>query len=63
MVVSNPRGAATTEYALIIAAVALVVFGGYLALGRSVSSLASGVDSTLTAATNRTAGSQSTPGP
>jgi len=61
--IRNPRSAATTEHALILAAVALVLFGSYLALGRSVSTLAGGVDSTLTAATNRTAGSQSTPQP
>jgi Flp pilus assembly pilin Flp len=37
-----------TEYTLIVVAVAVVVFGAYLALGNNVSSLASGVDSTLT---------------
>jgi len=42
------RGQTMTEYTLIVVAVAVVVFGAYLALGNNVSSLASGVDSTLT---------------
>ena len=44
----NTRGQTMTEYTLIVVAVAVVVFGAYLALGNNVSSLASGVDSTLT---------------
>jgi Flp pilus assembly pilin Flp len=42
------RGQTMTEYTLVVVAVAVVVFGAYLALGNNVSSLASGVDSTLT---------------
>lgn len=42
------RGQTMTEYTLVLVAVAVVVFGAYLALGNNVSSLASGVDSTLT---------------
>jgi len=37
-----------TEYTLVVAAIAIVVFAAYRALGNNVSSLASGVDSTLT---------------
>ena len=44
----NIRGQTMTEYTLVVVAVAVVVFGAYLALGNNVSSLASGVDSTLT---------------
>jgi Flp pilus assembly pilin Flp len=46
-VVCNPRGQTMTEYTLILAAIAVVVFGIYRVLGNNVSSLASGVDSTL----------------
>jgi Flp pilus assembly pilin Flp len=46
--VRNARGQTMTEYALILAAIAVVVYGTYKALGNSISSLASGVDSTLT---------------
>ena len=42
------RGQTMTEYALVLAAVAVAVYGAYVVLGNSVSSLASGVDSTLT---------------
>jgi len=42
---------------------ARVLFGSYLVLGREVSSLVSGLDSALTAATNRAAALQSTPQP
>jgi Flp pilus assembly pilin Flp len=46
--VRSSRGQTMTEYTLIVVAVAIAVFGAYLALGNNVSSLASGVDSTLT---------------
>jgi len=42
------RGQTMTEYALILAAIAIAVFGIYRTLGNSIGSLASGVDSTLT---------------
>ena len=42
------RGQTMTEYTLILAAIAVAVYGTYLALGNNVSSLANGVDSTLT---------------
>jgi Flp pilus assembly pilin Flp len=44
----NPRGQTMTEYALILAAIAVVVYGVYAAMGNNIGSLASGVDSTLT---------------
>lgn len=44
------RGQTMTEYALILAAIAVVVYGTYEVLGNSIGSLASGVDSTLTSA-------------
>jgi Flp pilus assembly pilin Flp len=47
-VVCNARGQTMTEYALILAAIAIVVYGTYRALGNNIGSLASGVDSTLT---------------
>jgi Flp pilus assembly pilin Flp len=42
------QGQTMTEYALILAAIAVVVYGTYKVLGNSIGSLASGVDSTLT---------------
>jgi len=42
------RAQTMTEYALVLAAVAVAVFGAYKVLGNSIGSLASGVDSTLT---------------
>jgi Flp pilus assembly pilin Flp len=42
------RGQTMTEYVLILVAVAVAVFGIYRAVGNNVSSLANGVDSTLT---------------
>lgn len=36
------------EYALIIASVGVVVWGAYNLMGNSISSLASGIDSSLT---------------
>jgi Flp pilus assembly pilin Flp len=47
-VVRNARGQTMTEYTLVLAAVAVAVFGIYKALGNNVGSLANGVDSTLT---------------
>jgi Flp pilus assembly pilin Flp len=44
------QGQTMTEYALILAAIAVVVYGTYKVLGNSIGSLASGVDSTLTSA-------------
>ena len=46
--VRRTRGQTMTEYALILAAIAVVVYGTYRALGNSITSLASGVDSALT---------------
>jgi Flp pilus assembly pilin Flp len=46
-VVRNTRGQTMTEYALILAAIAVVVYGTYQVLGNNIGSLASGVDSTL----------------
>jgi len=37
-----------TEYALVLAAVAVAVYGAYKIMGNSIGSLASGVDSALT---------------
>ena len=48
--VMRKRGQTMTEYTLVLAAIAVVVYGVYLALGKNVSTLASGVDSTLTTA-------------
>ena len=47
-VVRNTRGQTMTEYALILAAIAIVVYGTYRVLGNNIGSLASGVDSSLT---------------
>jgi Flp pilus assembly pilin Flp len=44
------RAQTMTEYALILAAIAVVVYGTYRALGNNIGSLASGVDSALTSA-------------
>lgn len=41
------RGQTMTEYALIIAAIAIVAFVGYQALGGNITSLLSAVDSNL----------------
>jgi Flp pilus assembly pilin Flp len=46
--VRRKRAQTMTEYTLVVVAVAIVVFAAYRALGNNVSSLASGVDSTLT---------------
>jgi Flp pilus assembly pilin Flp len=42
------RGQTMTEYALILAAIAVVVYGTYRVLGNNIGTLASGVDSDLT---------------
>ena len=42
------RAQTMTEYALILAAIAVVVYGTYRALGNNIGTLASGVDSALT---------------
>jgi len=49
-VVRNTRGQTMTEYALILGAVAVVVYGTYKVLGNNIATLASGVDSALTSA-------------
>jgi Flp pilus assembly pilin Flp len=54
------RGVTMTEYALILAAIAVVTYGSYRVLGSNIRLLASGVDSSLTA--NRSVG-QGTPIP
>ncbi len=61
--VGKPRGVTTTEYALIMAVVAVLAYGSYLVLGSSMSSLASGVNSTLTTASRGAAAAESTPKP
>lgn len=53
----------TAEYGLVLAAVAVVMYGTYLLLGGSVSSLANGVDSVLTLASHGVPVAQSTPKP
>jgi Flp pilus assembly pilin Flp len=46
-VVRNTRGQTMTEYALILAAIAVVVYGAYSLMDKDIGSLASGVDSAL----------------
>jgi Flp pilus assembly pilin Flp len=46
--VRSTRGQTMTEYALILAAIAVVVYGTYQVLGNNITSLASGIDSALT---------------
>ena len=46
--VGNRNAQTMTEYVMIVAAIAIVVYGTYLALGNNVSSFASGADSVLT---------------
>jgi Flp pilus assembly pilin Flp len=46
--VRKHRGQTMTEYALILAAIAVVVYGTYKVLGNNIATLASGVDSALT---------------
>ena len=47
-VVRFHRAQTMTEYALVLAAIAVAVFAAYKTLGSSISSLTSGVDSSLT---------------
>jgi Flp pilus assembly pilin Flp len=47
-VVRNICGQTVTEYALILAAIAVVVYGTYKALGNGINSVANGVDSSQT---------------
>ena len=47
-VVRNTRGQTMTEYALILAAIAVVVYGTFRALGNGITAVATGVDSTQT---------------
>jgi len=47
-VLGRVSGQTMTEYALILAAIAIVVYGAYQVMGNSIGSLASGVDSALT---------------
>jgi Flp pilus assembly pilin Flp len=47
-VVRKLRAQTMTEYALILAAIAVVVWGTYSLMGNNIGSLASGVDSALT---------------
>jgi Flp pilus assembly pilin Flp len=44
-VVRNTRGQTMTEYALILAAIGVVVYGVYAAMGNNIGSLANGIDS------------------
>jgi Flp pilus assembly pilin Flp len=46
--VCNTRGQTMTQYALILTAIALVVYGSYRVLGNDIGALVSGVDSSLT---------------
>ena len=47
-VIRYTRGQTMTEYALLLAAVAVAVYGAYSVMGKDIGSLASGVDSALT---------------
>lgn len=42
------RAQTMTEYALVLAAIAVAVYAAYVTLGNSISTLTSGVDSQLT---------------
>lgn len=42
------HGQTMTEYALILAAIAVVVYAAYAAMGNNIGTLANGVDSALT---------------
>jgi Flp pilus assembly pilin Flp len=50
ILVKSRRAQTMTEYVLILAAIAIVVYGTYVALGNNISSFASGADSVLTSA-------------
>jgi hypothetical protein len=49
-VARNTPGQTLTEYTLIFAAIVIVTFGSYRALGNNIGSLAKGVISSLTSA-------------
>ena len=46
--VRKTQGQTMTEYALIIAAIGIVAWGAYNLMGRSIGTMASGIDSNLT---------------
>ena len=46
--VRKTQGQTMTEYALIIAAIGVVAWGAYNLMGRSIGTMASGIDSDLT---------------
>jgi Flp pilus assembly pilin Flp len=48
VLVRKLRGQTMTEYALLLASIAVAVFGTYRTLGNNIGTLARGVDSTLT---------------
>jgi len=48
LVLRKTRGQTMTEYALIIAAIAVVAWGAYNLMGQSIGTMASGIDSNLT---------------
>ena len=48
LVLRKTRGQTMTEYAIIIAAIAVVAWGAYNLMGQSIGTMASGIDSNLT---------------
>jgi Flp pilus assembly pilin Flp len=50
VLVGGRKAQTMTEYVMIVAAIAVVVYGTYLALGNNITSFASGADSVLTSA-------------
>ncbi len=46
--IRNRNAQTMTEYVMIVAAIAVVVYGTYLALGNNIGSFANGADSVLT---------------
>jgi Flp pilus assembly pilin Flp len=61
--VRNTRGVTTTEYALILAAIAVVIYGTYRVLGNNIGPLANGVDSALTTTYRGAGAAEATPKP
>jgi len=59
----KPRGMTTAEYVLVLAAIALAVYGTYSVMSSNVGSLISAVDLTLTVGSHRAPAAQSTPKP
>jgi len=53
----------TAEYVLVLAAIALAVYGTYSVMSSNVGSLISAVDLTLTVGSHRAPAAQSTPKP